>query len=75
MKAIQIKYLSATNTKGARLKAFTEAGAIIEARDYSLNSDQQARAMAFAYCQEYGWPMPSGFGTLPNGDHVATLGE
>lgn len=75
MQAIQIKYLSATNTKGARLKAFTEAGAITEPRNYSLNSDQQARAMAFTYCQERGWPMPSGFGTLPNGDHVATLGE
>ena len=73
MKAIQIKYLGATNTKGARLKAFTDAGSIIEPRDYRLNSDQQARAMAFTYCQQHDWPMPTGFGTLPNGDHVATI--
>ena len=75
MQAIQIKYLSATNTKGARIKATTSAGSYTEARDYSLDFDQQARAMAFTYCQERDWPTPKGFGTLPNGDYVATLGE
>ena len=46
MKAIQIKCLSATNTKSSRLKAWTNAGSII-----------------------------TGFGTLPNGDYVATIAQ
>lgn len=36
MQAIQIKYLPATNIKGARLKATCEGGSIIEAKDYSI---------------------------------------
>jgi hypothetical protein len=42
MKAIQIKHLSCTDTKGSRLKAWTDAGSIIVARNH-LDPDVQAR--------------------------------
>jgi hypothetical protein len=60
MKAIQIKYLGATNSKPSRLKAWTEA--------------TQARNIADRYATERQWPQVSGFGVLPNGDYVATMG-
>ena len=74
MKAIQIKYLGATNTKGARLKAWTEAGFLTVSRDYGLDADEQALQLAEQYIKEIGWGSSvGGFGTLPNGDYVATL--
>lgn len=76
MKAIQIRYLAATNTKPTRLKAFTDAGAITECRDYALNADDQARRLADKYNRDVFWSTSelSGFGELPNGDYVATIG-
>lgn len=47
MQSIQIKYLPATNTKGARLKATCEAGSLLEYRNYQLEVSQQALALAF----------------------------
>ena len=47
MQSIQIKYLPATNTKGARLKATCEAGSLMESRNYSLDIDIQALNLAF----------------------------
>lgn len=47
MQSIQIKYLPATNTKGARLKATCEAGSLTESRDCSLEVKQQALELAF----------------------------
>lgn len=77
MKAIQIKYLGPTNTKGARLKAYTEAGALIESRSYEDNADVQARKLASKYIKAKGWDncRVTGFGGLPNGDYVATIGS
>jgi hypothetical protein len=60
MKAIQIKYLSATNTKGARLKASTKDGQGIikqmtEAREYGENVETQAEKLAQKFINEMGW--------------------
>lgn len=75
MKAIQIKYLSPTNTKGSRLKAFTDAGSITEALDYSYSIEQQAEKLAARYIKKKNWQSKiTGFGCLPNGDFVATIG-
>ncbi len=100
MKAIQVRYLGPTNTKGARLKAWTDAGSITESRDYELGADQQAKRLIKRYIADK-WPhmleaessrsasrylemveidtnhdrYRIGFGTLPNGDWVGTLGE
>lgn len=76
MQAIIIKYLPATNTMGVRLKAIAEAGSLTESRKYELDVHDQARALAEKFiaqifqgnCKLYG------FGCLPSGDYVATLG-
>lgn len=47
MQAIQVKYLSATNTKGARLKAQCEGGSLTQSRDYSIDFSQQAKKLAY----------------------------
>ena len=74
MKAIQIKYLSPTNTRGSRFKAFTDAGSMTEPMDYSLEPCEQARQLADKYIQKMGWSSKvSGFGSLPNDDYVATI--
>lgn len=74
MKAIQVRYLETTNTKGTRLKAFTDAGSIIEPRAYDLNFDEQALRLAKRYIKEKGWQSKiTGQGGLPNGDEVFTI--
>jgi len=74
MKAIQIRYLCPTNTKGARLKAFTDAGTITVSREYGNEPADQARELAQSYADKYNWGKVCGFGTIPNGDYVATIG-
>lgn len=56
MQSIQIKYLPATDKKGARLKATCEGGFITEAKDYSIESNQQALNLAFKLAnQKLNW--------------------
>lgn len=52
MQAIQVKYLGATNTKGARIKATCEGGSLTESRDYSLDSTEQAERLAYELANE-----------------------
>ena len=76
MKAIQIRYLGPTDTKGPRLKAFTEAGSLIWSQLSELDMLDQAKLMAYDYLVTAGWSdhsYISGFGSLPSGDYVATL--
>lgn len=82
MKAIQIRYLPATNFKGTRLKVWAEGvKAMIFSRDYSYEHETQARLAAQEFIDKMGWNKGwnttgiMGFGCLPNGDYVATLGE
>ena len=75
MKAIQVKYLSATNHKPSRWKAFAEGGASVTlSYDYALNADENARRAAIALTTKMVWPRPVGSGVLPNGDYVFTMG-
>lgn len=76
MKAIQIRYLAPTNTRGTRLKVWAEGmKPEIYSRDYALEPDDQARALGTAWAQKH-WQQTSdiGFGSLPNGDWVITIG-
>lgn len=77
MKAIQIRYLPATNFKGTRLKVWAEGvKPMIFSRDYSYEHDTNARVVAQEFMAKCGWGENyNGFGQLPNGDYVATLGE
>jgi hypothetical protein len=77
MKAIQIKYLPATNFKGARMKAWIEGGhSITLPFQYEISSDEvRAKLMATELKVLMNWCKVeiSGIGQLPNGDWVATL--
>lgn len=77
MKAIQVKFLGPTNTKGSRWKAFVDGGnQVTVSTDYALNSDENALQAATKLLYKMGWNDNSkinGFGSLPNGDYVATL--
>ena len=78
MKAIQIKFLPATNHKPARIKAFTEGGnSIIINYNHGLASyTSQVYIAARELVEKMGWDLPiNGIGQLPNGDWVATLGD
>jgi hypothetical protein len=76
MKAIQIRHLAPTNTKGSRLKVWAkDVKPKIYSRNYELDPRDQAVCAAQNYALLLGWgPKISGFGSLPNGDWVATLG-
>ncbi len=77
MKAIQIKYLPCTDTKGVRLKVSAEGvKSKIYARGYANEPADQAREAALDFVKLNNWgDKLHGFGQLPNGDWVATLGE
>ena len=85
MKAIQIKYLPCTNTKPARLKAWTSSNVqLIVSRNSSLDISVENESFALAQAlidkmvESKYWnkqTVITGFGCLPNGDYVATLGE
>lgn len=77
MKAIQVKYLSATTHRGARYKAFAEGwGSYIKPREYALDSVDDARKAAYElFRRECKWNQNYELidGSLPNGDHVFCL--
>ena len=78
MQAIQVKYLSATNTQGVRLKAIADAGSITEGRKYEMDVNDQSRLLAERYLIEKTWNghcSITGQGTLPNGNEVFTIGN
>jgi len=54
MQSIQVKYLPATNTKPARLKATCEGGSITEPRDH-LEASEQALNLAFKLSNQLNW--------------------
>ena len=71
MKAIQVKYLPATNTKPSRLKAMAEGVQSIT-RTYNGDwaSEMPHHEIAVELCRTYGWSTDLCEGGLPNGDHV-----
>jgi len=59
MQTISVKYLNATTTKGARVKATTTGGhSLTEARDYSLEFSQQAARVALELKHKMEWFSP-----------------
>ena len=56
MKAIQTKYLSPTNTRGSRIKAFDWSGnSIIIEFDYALDALEANFKAAMAFIDKMGW--------------------
>ena len=76
MQAIQVKYISATNTKGARTKAFCYSGYITVPYNYDLDEEGRAMEAGQALIEKLGWKLfIRDYATLPNGDTVLTLGN
>jgi hypothetical protein len=70
MQAIQIKYLGATNTKPARIKAICHAKSRIYSRE-SLNDDNPGQDAAKRLVTEMGWSYGTWYGgTLKDGTDV-----
>jgi len=75
MQAIQVKVLGPTNYNGLRIKAWSNSKTqYTEAREYGTDIEEQAKRVVAGFCEKYKWPAYTGFGTLPNGDWVATCG-
>ena len=65
MKAILVKYISPTNTRGSRLKATDcDRNSIVISYDHSLERSELYRSAAVALCAKMGW---SGAETLIEG--------
>jgi len=76
MKAIQTKYLPATNTKGARIKAWASGGnRVTIPYQHELSGADVHRAAARVLCDNMGWDMPFVTGCLPNGDYCHVFAE
>jgi len=77
MKTIQIRFLGPTNTRGTRLKVWArDLKPVTYSRDYEIEPYEQARLLASEYINHHGLHCEVyGFGSLPNGDYVATLGK
>jgi hypothetical protein len=85
MQAIICKYLPATNTRGARIKASCERGSLIRPYDYDVDMGQACANVVEALCaqfdtedaEKYGsklgahsWSRPKASGQLPSGEWV-----
>lgn len=75
MKAIEVKYLPATNTRGSRLKAstLTQGQSMTESIDSSINSDKQALQLAYKLCNRMEWNVLLNGGQFPDGTYVFTI--
>ena len=70
MQAIQTRYLAPTNTLGARIKAWAQAGSVTIPYPHELSGQAVYRAAAQALADKYGWKSQYLGGQLSNGDHV-----
>ena len=69
MKAIQVKYIPATNTKGSRWKAMAEGVKPVTVPFSYTDRDGGAYHAAWCLCEKYGWNgIELRSGSLPNGD-------
>lgn len=70
MQAIQTRYLSPSNVRGGRIKAFCEAGSVTIPYPHELNGQACHRAAAQALADKFGWTYKYLGGQLPNGDYA-----
>ena len=77
MKAIQVKFLPATNFKGARMKAWvSSANQVTVPFQYEISDDEtRAQDVAQELIYRLNWVNVeiSGIGQLPNGNYAVTL--
>jgi len=71
MKAITTRFLSPTESRGARIKASCEAGTFTSPYDYALDGQAAHRQVAEELVRRLGWSCgPLLGGHLANGDYV-----
>lgn len=68
--AIQTKFLSPTNHRGARVKAVSDAGSLTVAWDYELGVQENHHAAAVALSERLGWPTDLIGGALPGSGYA-----
>lgn len=78
MKAIHVKVLSATETKGLRYKAVGLDLCVVTSNDYSLNSEANAAYAAQELVDQYNSRAQykvriAGIGTLPDNSYAVLL--
>ena len=75
LQAITIKFLSPTNTRGARLKASCFGGSVTIDFDYAATPEQRITQAVDALIDKMGWHNLGGYtmGSLQNGDYVAVF--
>jgi len=73
MQAIITKYLSPTNTRGARIKATASAGSVTIPFPYELGLYERHEKAALALCAKLGWDFDLVGGDTPNGSTVFVL--
>jgi hypothetical protein len=79
MQAIQTRYLSPTNQRGSRIKAWCAAGSLTISYPYELSGQACHRRAASLLIEKLGWNEPSYHnmgllgGCLPNGDYCFIL--
>ena len=71
--AIIIKILSATNTKGTRIKASAKASSVTIPLDYSAGHEQRIRQAVDALLNKLEWNGEYIIGHLPSGDYAAVF--
>lgn len=76
MKAIQTKYLPATNSRGSRIKAWADGhNNVTIPYPHELSGAEVHRAAAKALCDKLGWDREFITGGLPNGDYCHVFKE
>lgn len=77
-RAIQIRYIPATNTKGYRYKAFTKHHSLTKEHPCNMEDIDFVKLLVDEFMVSIlGWTVPHQFplALLPNGDYVAIVGK
>ena len=72
-RAILIKFLGATNTKGTRIKASVVSSSVTVPLDYGAGHEQSIRQAVDALLNKLEWSGEYIIGRLTNGDYVAVF--
>ena len=79
MQAIQTRFLSPTNSRGARIKAWCKAGSKTMAYHYGMNTDLNHYEAAMQLFKQLGWDNSGTHtlsqGCLPNEDYCHVIIE
>ena len=70
MQAIQCRYIGPTDKRGARIKAWADAGSVTISYPHELSGQAVYRKAAQALADKFKWPHAYLGAQLTNGDYV-----